>query len=63
MSAEDWTIFGQYPAPVKLGKAPQVIENYLSNQNIFVENEKTKLYYPFIKGPLILKKNQEAEFR
>ena len=41
MSTDNLTIFGQFPAPIKLEAAgcPQVIRDYLINQDIFVKNE------------------------
>ena len=58
MSAENWTIFGEYPAPVKLEKAPQVISNYLTNQNIFVQNEKLVRVSDHKKGFIVIRVNK-----
>ena len=58
MSAENWAIFGEYPAPVKLEKAPQVISNYLTNQNIFVQNEKLVRVSDHNKGFIVIRINK-----
>ena len=39
MSVDNWTVFGEFPAPVKLEQTPEVIKEYLKNQDTFVRNQ------------------------